>query len=120
MKNRILRYDTTMTDNFKVLYTLEVDNPDAVELYMPSLLHNFKYRDNKDFYDCSLKTIKEIFHKCNEFVTKGIYCNYCNTHINNIRELIEHSNEHHRINQNDAIVLYVANKPLFFLLSQIL
>jgi len=81
MKTRKYGYNTTMPDNFKVLYTMEVDNPDQIELCVRSRLYNLRYRNNKDYYDCSLKTIKEIFHECKEFLIGGAYCEKCDMHL---------------------------------------
>jgi len=111
MKKRKPNIDTTMPDKFIVLYTLKVDNPTAVEYCIRALLNKFKYRNNKDYYDCSLKQIKEIFDKCKEFVTTGIYCKHCDSHITNINKLAEHSLKYHNINENDNLVLNIFDEP---------
>lgn len=111
MNNRKNVYDTSMPDKFKILYTMQVDNPDQVELCIRSKLYNYKYRDNKDYYDCSLNMIKQIFHECKEFLIGGAYCNKCDTRLTNIDKLIKHSqsDHNHNINGDDILILQMLN-----------
>lgn len=111
MKKRKPSYDTTTPDRFKVLYEMEVDNPDQVELCIKSKLYPSRYMDNKDYYDCSLEKIKEIFKECKEFLMGGAKCQKCGIQFGDFTHLIDHSDKKHGISMNDKLVLQLSNKP---------
>lgn len=47
-----------------VVYFVETKNPAVLEGCVRSLLYNFRYKDQKDFYVCSIKKIKSAFSSC--------------------------------------------------------
>ena len=53
-----------MPNNFTVIYKLIVQCPTSVELCIKSAMYKYKYRKNKDYYDCPIEKIKSIFDRC--------------------------------------------------------
>lgn len=66
LKSRKQVYDTHTLNKKKVVNYEEVDDPVRLEYCMRSMLYKYRYRDNKDFYVCSLAVIKKAFKKCLE------------------------------------------------------
>jgi prophage antirepressor-like protein len=66
LKFRKQVYDTHTLNNKKVIYHELVHDPIRLEYCLRSMLYKYRYRDNKDFYVCSLAVIKRAFKKCLE------------------------------------------------------
>ena len=105
MCKRIPGYDTAMPNKFEVLYTLQVDDPIGVELCIRGLLHPNIYRRNKDYYQCTLEKIKEVFHTCDKLVKGEFSCRICGEKMNEMGRLIVHSKEVHNIDDNELLVV---------------
>jgi hypothetical protein len=78
---RLKVYNSTVPDKVNVLYTVEVNNPTAVEYCIKSLLYDYRYISNKEHYKCSLKTIVDIISKCENIVEGEYYCDKCRKKI---------------------------------------
>lgn len=66
LKARKQVYDTHTLNNKKVIHHELVNDPVRLEYCLRSMLYKYRYRDNKDFYVCSLAVIKRAFKKCSE------------------------------------------------------
>jgi len=66
-----------MPDKFEVLYSVDVDDPIAVEYCVRGLLHKYRYWNNKDYYDVSLKEVKNIFNGCKNLIETEVFCYNC-------------------------------------------
>ncbi len=66
LKARKQVYDTHTLNNRKVIHHELVHDPVRLEYCLRSMLYKYRYRDNKDFYVCSLAVIKRAFKKCSE------------------------------------------------------
>lgn len=91
LKNRKLIYDTHMLHNKNVILKAHHSNPIQLETCLRSLLYDFRYKNRKDFYICSLKNIKKAFNKCIKSIDvmnqKGGTINYVNENTNKIIKL---------------------------------
>jgi prophage antirepressor-like protein len=94
-------YNTGLPNNVEILFTLEVDDPDAVEHCMKGLLHKYVYRKNKEYYECTLKKIREVIFKCDKLVHDEYYCENCQSRITSIN----HFNEEHQIEDDEKLYL---------------
>lgn len=99
---RLSGYNTTMPDNFDILYTLEVSNPIAVEKCIQGVLYNYQYRSNKDYYDIPIKKIKYVFNICKNIID-SFYCHTCNRRFGN-DSLIKHSTKHDKMDVDNILV----------------
>jgi prophage antirepressor-like protein len=64
LKARKELYDTHTLNNKRVIYFEESNNPVRLEKCILSMLYNYRYKDNKDFFVCSLAVIKRAFKNC--------------------------------------------------------
>lgn len=64
MNKRKQIYDTHMLHNKPVPYYVEFRCPMALETCIRGLLYEYRYKDRKDFYMCSLKKVKAAFASC--------------------------------------------------------
>lgn len=86
MKNRKKGYDTHTLHKHQVVLIEEIENPVKLENCMKGALHDYRYRNNKDFYECSLGYIKKKLRLCLKCVAKddeqkGGYENYIDDRI---------------------------------------
>jgi len=95
---RIRSSNTTVADNVEVLYILKVDNPVGVETCLKGVLHQYRYRNKKDYYKCELETIKDVIVKCNNLI-KSVTCNKCKKNIKT-HNLSRHDEQHEHIKPN--------------------
>jgi prophage antirepressor-like protein len=79
---RLNTYNTSVPDNMELLHTLPVENPTAVEYCIKGMLDDYRYRDNKEYYECSLKKVIDVFNKCDKIIKKEFYCDKCDKKIN--------------------------------------
>lgn len=72
MKMRKKIYDTHTLHDQPVVFFEETGDPHNLESCVIVLLHKYRYNNNKrkDFFECSLKTIKSAFKKCIENFTE--------------------------------------------------
>jgi prophage antirepressor-like protein len=57
-------YDTHTFHKYQVVFMKECKYPTRLETCLKSMLYDFRYKNNKDFYLCSLSTIKKAINKC--------------------------------------------------------
>ena len=105
---RLNTYNTGLPNNMEVLFVLEVNDPVAVEHCMKGLLHKYVYRKNKEFYECSLKKIREIIFKCDQLVHTDKYlCEECHHRVSSI----DHFNNEHQIDDDEQLYLDLVFYP---------
>jgi prophage antirepressor-like protein len=66
LKIRKQVYDTHTLNKKKVLHYEVVEDPVRLEYCMRSMLYKYRYRNNKDFYVCSLAVLKRALKKCSD------------------------------------------------------
>jgi len=77
LNKRLDAYNSSVPDDMEVLFSIEVDNPDAVELCIKAFAHKFLYRNKKEYYNCSVSALKKIFMNCDNIIKKDFKCNEC-------------------------------------------
>jgi prophage antirepressor-like protein len=70
MNKRKSLYDTHSLHKKKVIHMIESDCPLRLETCIRSMLYDKRYKNNKDYFICSLQTIKRAFTTC----LKSIEC----------------------------------------------
>lgn len=70
MKARMQIYNTHMLHDKEISYYKDIKCPIKLETCVRAMLYDYRYKDNKDFYVCSLYKIKKAFNKC----LKSIEC----------------------------------------------
>lgn len=98
MQKRWDTYNTAVPDNFKLLYYVQVENPIAVEYCVRSVMNEFIYRKNKDYYLCDLADIIKCFDDCVKFIADRKIPNKCDKceNIESMKLLGKHfKNDHH-------------------------
>ena len=68
MNKRIKIYNTHSIHNKKVVHYIELLCPLQLETCIRSMLYKYRYKNNKDYYKCSLNKIKKAFDKCTESI----------------------------------------------------
>lgn len=66
MKMRKKLYYTHTLHNHKVVYMSETKCPRRLESCIIIMLYNHRYTSKKDFFECSLQTIKKAFKICHK------------------------------------------------------
>ena len=87
----------------EVLFTLSVDDPDAVELCLKAFMKPYIYRKKKEYYECNIKLLRETIIKCNKLIMGEFHCNQCQSRIESFDKLIEHTIIDHNISDNDNL-----------------
>ncbi len=64
MKSRDSTYNTTVPDDTYTVIYIPVKDPDGAELCLRGLLNEFRYRNRKEYFKCSVKTILERLDAC--------------------------------------------------------
>ncbi len=72
MTKRKKIYDTHMLHKRKVILKEEVKTPIQLEMCVRSLLFDYRYRDNKDFFECNKKTVEKAIIKCKKNIKSVI------------------------------------------------
>lgn len=70
MKNRKEVINSHTLNKKNVVFYLETGCPRQLESCVRSLLYDFRYKDNKDFYICPLNRIKLAFRSCVQDIKK--------------------------------------------------
>jgi hypothetical protein len=68
MNKRISVHNTHSIHNKKVVHYVELSCPLQLETCLRSMLYNYRYKNNKDYYKCSFNKIKKAFDKCLESI----------------------------------------------------
>lgn len=63
-------YKTHLAHNHKVVLIKETNCPIKLETCVRALLYDHRYQDGRDFYECSLNTIKSAFNNCSKVIDK--------------------------------------------------
>jgi prophage antirepressor-like protein len=91
MDKRKKIYDTHSFHRKQVVYFVETDCPRKLETCIRSMLYDYRYKNNKDFYVCELKTIKKLFTLCQ----KSLKCmnqkggNFIEKKVNTLKKKLE-------------------------------
>lgn len=109
MNKRLYSYNTAVPNNMRVLFTIKVKDPDAVEHCMKSVLKPYIYRKNKEYYDCALTVIKRAINECISFID-GFHCPDCENRIDTPRHLLRHMKSAHDLDEDDNIVFKTFSK----------
>jgi prophage antirepressor-like protein len=64
MNKRIKVHNTHTIHNKKVIYHIELECPLQLETCIRSMLYKYRYKNNKDIYNCTLNKIKKAFETC--------------------------------------------------------
>jgi hypothetical protein len=64
MNKRKKVHDTHTFDKKVVVYYKLAECPEGLEICIRAMLYQFRYKNRKDFYICSLDTIKSAFKNC--------------------------------------------------------
>lgn len=87
MINRMGVYNTATPNKFKLKYFLNVSDPVSVELSIRSLLQKYRYAYRKDYFECSLETIIDMFNRASKWIDYNmckddVNCKECTLDIN--------------------------------------
>lgn len=104
LNKRLNTYNTSVPDDMEVLFTMEVNDPIAVELCIKGFLQKYIYRDRKEYYECTLKKIKDIIKKCDNLIYEDTYCEDCKSEI----ESFDHFTEEHGSYKGDDLHVAIA------------
>ena len=66
MNKRKQVYDTHTLNSNEVVYMMNSDCPIQLEHCVRSMLYKYRIINKKDYYQCSIKVIKNAFNKCKE------------------------------------------------------
>jgi hypothetical protein len=102
MQNRWSTHNTSVPDNFKLVYSVEVDDPADVEKCVHLMLHKCIYWDKKkSYYICTKAEIKRVFDGCAELIQTGHFpqkCGGCKKTMDSLDTLITHAKNKHENN----------------------
>jgi prophage antirepressor-like protein len=68
MNKRIKIYNTHSLHNKKVVYYVELLCPLQLETCIKSMLYKYRYKNRKDYFNCSVNKIIKAFEKCIESI----------------------------------------------------
>ena len=68
MKKRKKIYDTHTHHKRPVVLIARTHNPHQLEACIRAGLHEYRYMDNKDMYNCSRDKVREVFRRCKKIV----------------------------------------------------
>jgi hypothetical protein len=68
MNKRKKIHDTHTFHKHTVVYYKLFECPQSLENCVRSMLYSYRYRDKKDFYQCSLNIIKKAIMKCRKSI----------------------------------------------------
>jgi prophage antirepressor-like protein len=100
-------YNTSVPDNMEILFTLAVDDPDAVKSCVKDTRRSNIYRKNKDYYQCSIQLLKNTMMTCNNIIKGEFYCDQCQSRIESVDTFIEQKIIDHEINDDDILYLQI-------------
>lgn len=70
MKTRKRLYNTHTLHNHNIVFIKKTSCPIKLETCLRSLLYDYRYKNKKDFYICSLNKIKNAFKYCENNIRK--------------------------------------------------
>lgn len=68
LNKRINTHNTSVPNNVNVSHYVPVKVPVAIEYCLKGLLYKYRYRNNKEYYECSLDTIVKAIEACIIFI----------------------------------------------------
>jgi hypothetical protein len=71
MKKRWSTHNTSVPDNYTLIYCVKVDDPPVVEECIHGILKKYMYRNDKSFYVCPVETIISVFNRCATYIRDG-------------------------------------------------
>lgn len=97
-----LAHNTTIPSNMEILFTLSVDDMRTVEDCITLFMKKYVYRkNNKEYYECSIKKLKETIIKCDKLSKDEYYCDNCHTTVNSLSHFVRD----HNVKINDELCL---------------
>jgi prophage antirepressor-like protein len=113
MKNRKQIYDTHTLHKKPIVLYENVDNPIRLEKCMQTMLYNYRYKNKKDFFICSLTVIEKAFKSClstlksmNDTTQTGGGNDMLIKLQNKITRLDKHINKYNKLLLSDKIIKY--------------
>lgn len=98
MNKRMYNYDTASPDKIRMICSIKVSNPEAMEYCLKAKLHPQIYRKNKEYYKCALKVLIDGIDECVKFTNDKCFgCNECRNKSNNKNKIFDHLNKNHKI-----------------------
>lgn len=64
LNKRLNTHNTSVPNNVMLLYKAQVNCPSKVELCVKSLLYDYRYRNNKEYYECHIDIIIDAINEC--------------------------------------------------------
>jgi len=95
-------YNTSFPDNVEIVAAIQVDDPIAIELCVKGILHDYRYRDNKEYYKCNLQVMEDAIKLCIDIKEGNIFCTKCGKNINEFK-FVKHNLERHVDMDDDHI-----------------
>lgn len=105
MKKRLNTYNIALADNVEVLFTMRVDDPDAVEHCIKAFMKPYIYRRNKEYYETTLEKLKDIIKKCDNILYEEFKCHKCNENIDKMSRLLNHFDKNHDIGKKELLLV---------------
>lgn len=68
LKKRKPVHDSHNLHNPAIVYTKTTTSPIKLETCVRAVLYDYRYKNNKDFYECDLDTIKDAIKKCSRML----------------------------------------------------
>lgn len=100
--------NTTVPNNMELLFELHVDDPDAVESCMKGLMHKYIYREGREYYETTLKKLRETIIKCDKLIHDNYHCDQCQSRVTSIA----HFYDEYDINDNDQLFVNLESDQL--------
>lgn len=101
MQKRWNLYNTSVPENFRLIYYIKTQDPTATELCVRAFLHQYQYRDRKDYYICHEATLKEIFDTCGTSISTRIFPSPCATCQQSMKSSIEYAKHFAKKHKNE-------------------
>ena len=74
LNKRLNNYNTAIPDKVIVVDKIKVNSPIAVELCVKSLLYEYRYKNNKEYYQLDIEDIKKVIIECDQLVSNRHKC----------------------------------------------
>lgn len=100
-------YNVSVPDDMEVLFEMEVNDSFTVEKCTKLFMQPHQYRDKKEYYECSLKKLRETIINCNTVANcQGtIHCVRCNNQLGSFNEYVEHLSRVHNIDEDETLFM---------------
>jgi hypothetical protein len=111
---RLNTYNTSFPDNMQILFSMEVASPDAVEYCVKAFMLPYVYRGIKEYYECTIKFLRETMIRCDKLVKGDFYCDQCQSRIESFDgvdgfdKFFDHATVTHGIDVDDKLFLNIS------------